>query len=357
MRDANCPVCAWVRPWQIWRSVNTLPDPRRYVRHSLNPLVRLAENNASSEQLVAALDRALATGDDLLIEQALAESASYPVFRVLSAALDEALNERCSVLHLRLFAIPILIVVGGRSPAVVPGVVPDIDALKKIFESHGTLGTMKNFGLSASLVSASDLAAVKPSTLYQRQRSSSLETFPALDLPPNDLLIERSEEQANLRFLTGVSLTSGSAPGFAETAGDISAWGMSFTRTLATQLAQPGLSLLPIPRSPASPRQALVTGTFALCEINLQLFLSSALRKFRSRTGEADVTVFSCDDPSVRIRLRSPFDDSMSEQFVWQLEPGHDMAQVSKAILGLLEDCRVQNIQIDGTVRSVSASH
>jgi hypothetical protein len=337
--------------------METLPDPRRYVTGSANPLVKLARNRASSHELTAALRDALVKGDDGLIEQALAEADSYWVFRALSDALDDALKTVDSPLHLRLFAIPILIVTGGRAPAVVPGLVPDITAIAKIFESHGTLGPIRNFGLGTSLVSGAGLAAVKPSVLYQRQRASSLESFPPLELPPQELLIERSEEQVYLRFLTGVSVTPADAPGFTETAGDIGAWGMSFTRALAAQLTQPGLSLLPIPRGPAGPRQALEAGTFALCELSLQLFLSNALRKFRSRAGEADAAVFACDDPSVRVRLSSPFDTSLSEEFVWQLQSGHDMAQVSKAIFGLLADCRVQNVQVRETVQSVSASH
>jgi hypothetical protein len=337
--------------------MKALPDPRRYVACSSNALVKFARSGAPSPELAAALHDALVAGDDWIIEQALAESESYSVFRVLSDAVDAALKTADSGMHLRLFAIPILIVTGGRAPVVVPGVVPDINELGKVFESHGMLGPMKNFGLSSSLVSGAALAAVKPSVLYQRQRASSLESFPPLDLPPQELLIERSEEQVYLRFLTGVSVTSADAPGFTETAGDIGAWGMSFTRTLSAQLAQPGLSLLPIPRGPASPRQALESGTFALCELSLQLFLSNALRKFRSRAGEADAVVFACDDPSVRVRLSSPFDTSLSEEFVWQLQPGLDMAQVSKAVFSLLDDCRVQNVEVGEAVRLVSASH
>lgn len=349
-RDANLPITSI--------HVKTLPDPRRYALSSTNPLVRLAQQSAASAELAAALHQALATGNDVVIEQALAEASSYAIFRVLSKALEHALKAPDdSVMHLRLFAIPILIVTGGRAPAVVPGVVPDIEEVKTLFESHGTLGPIKTFGLSASLVSPAGLAALKFSLLYQRQRVSALESFPPLDIPPQDLLIERSEEQAWLRFMTGVSLTSADAPGFTETAGNISAWGMAFTRTLADQLTQPGLSLLPIPRLPASPRQALEEGTFALYELCLQLFLSGALRRFRARAGEPDAAVFACDDASVRVRLSSPFDTSLSEQYVWPLQPGHDLALVGQAVFSLLDDCRVQNVQLSEAVEPVSVSH
>jgi len=182
--------------------METLPDPRPYLARSSNPLVKLARTRAPAQELAAALHDALGLGDDGIIEQALAEAGSYSVFRALSDALNDALKMADSVLHLRLFAIPILIVTGGRAPAVVPGVVPDMVEVRKVFESHGTLGPIRNFGLSTSLVSAGELAAVKPSVLYQRQRASSLESFPPLDLTPQELLIERSEEQVYLRFMT-----------------------------------------------------------------------------------------------------------------------------------------------------------
>jgi len=348
--------------------MKTLPDPRRYVPSSLNPLVALAQSLAgldsalqhgkSAQHLYAALDRLLQTGDDALIEQALDQAPSYAVFRILSEALDNALKAPGeATLQLRMFAIPLLIVTGGRSPLVVPAVVPDCGALKAVFDAHGTLGTMKNFGLGNTLASADGLATLKPGMLYRRSRETGAENLPPLDVPPEDIHLTSNEEQVHLRFLTGVSVTSADAPGFGETAGNIGAWGVAFTRTLAAQLGQPGLSLLPIPRPPMSPRQALDAGIFAKSEIGFQLFLSTALRRFRSRVGEAQAEVAACADGRVRIRLSSPFDESFSPEYEWHLQPGDDMGAVSNAIFTLLEECRVTDVQVAETVQPVSASH
>jgi hypothetical protein len=348
--------------------MKTLPDPRRYVQFSSNSLVALAQqalrqdfamqHGKPAEKLSVAIGQALRAGDDLLIEQALAESTSQAVFRMLAAALDAALKAPGeAALHLRMFAIPILVVTGGRGPLILPGVVADVGELKKLFELHGTLGPMKNFGLSGVLVSAAGLAALKPSAVYRRSRETGQENLPPLDLPPEDIRIAGPDEEVHLRFLTGVSVTSVDAPGFTETAGDIGAWGMLFTRALATQLGQPGLSLLPIPRPPMSHLQALDAGKFAESELGFQLFLSTALRKFRSRVGEAEAAVAACTDGSVRIRLRSPFDASLSQEYVWALQPGDDMAAVCSGIFSLLAECRVTNVQVAEIVQPVSASH
>jgi hypothetical protein len=348
--------------------MKTLPDPRSYAPLSSNLLVTLAEkalgqgsamqHGKPAAELSGAIEQALRAGDDPLIEQALAQSTSCAVFRMLSGALDAALKASGNAaLHLRLFAIPILIVTGGRGPLVVPGVVADVGELTKLFALHGTLGPMKNFGLSGALVSAAGLAALKPGVIYRRSRETGQADLPPLDLSPEDIRVAGSEEEVHLRFLNGVSVTSADAPGFTETAGNIGAWGLPFTRALATQLGQPGLSLLPIPRPPMSPLQALQAGRFAESELGLQLFLSTALRKFRSRVGEAEAVVAACTDGRVRISLSSPFDASLSQEYAWALQPGDDMAAVGNSIFSLLEECRVTNVQVAETVQPVSPSH
>jgi len=81
------------------------------------------------------------------------------------------------------------------------------------------------------------------------------------------------------------------------------------------------------------------------------------LRKFRSRVGEADAVVAACTGGSVHIRLSSPFDASLSQEYVWVLQSGDDMAEVGNSIFSLLEECRVTNVQVAETVQPVSASH
>ena len=310
------------------------------------------QHRKAAEDLSAAMEQALRSADDALIEQALAQSTSHAVFRMLATALDAALKAPGEAeLHLRIFAIPILVVTGGRGPLVLPGVVADVGELKTLFEMHGTLGPMKNFALSSALVSAAGLVALKPSAVYRRTRETGRETSQPLDLPPEEIRVAGAEEEVHLRFLTGVSVTSADAPGFTETAGDIGAWGMSFTRLLAGQMGQPGLSLLPIPRPPMSHLQAIEAGKFAASELGFQLFLSTALRKFRARVGEAEAVVAACADGSVRIRLSSPFDASLSQDHAWPLQPGDDMAAVGNGIFSLLEECRVTNVQVADTIQ------
>lgn len=348
--------------------MKTLSDPRHYKAFSSNSLVTLAaqimERPCAMQQgnplaeLSAAIGRALHRREDALVERALAQATSQPVYRLLADALDDAVQAPGDAdLSLRLFAIPILLVTGGFAPIALPGVVTDVAELTKLFASHGTLGAMKNFALSASLVSAAGLAALGPGVIYRRSRNAGQENSPPLDLAPEAILITDAEEAVHLRFLTGVSVTAPHAPGFGETAGNIGAWGMPLTRALAARLGQPGLSLLPIPRPPMSLLRALEAGQFAESELRFQLFLSNALRKFRSRVGEAQAQVAAFGDASIRVRLVSPFDASMTREFAWLLRPGDDLAAVCTSIFSLLDECRVSDIEVAEAIQPAAVAH
>jgi hypothetical protein len=348
--------------------MKTLPDPRAYTPFSSNPLVVAAEKAAKAgsalqqdagEILLSDLREALEAGNDARIEQALAEAASRPVRDALAHALDAALEARGEAgLVMRVFAIPLLIVTGGRGLAVVPGIVPDVGELRKQFEKHGALGQSKNFGLSNALTTAARLAEVKPSMLYRLTRGLGQEGFRPPDLAPQDIEVDSGEERVHLRFLIGAALTPANAPGFTETAGNIGAWGLPFTQTLARQLGQEGLSLLPIPRPPMNLQRALETGRFALREMEFQLYLSNALRRFRARVGDPDATVASYSDGSVRISLGSPFDASLACEYRWPLYPEDDLGAVSNSIFGLLAECRLETVQVAETVwLATAASH
>lgn len=342
--------------------MKNLPDPRRYASTSANPLLAMALETASASQhtapeksLIAAMTRALQTGDDALIYQALAQAPSFAVRRALVRAMEEALRTpNDSALHWRFFSIPLLIVTGGLAGVTVAGVLPDAAALTALFEKHGALGAQKNFALGNALVSVEGMAGFTPGVLWRMAHGASGEATAPPDLAPAPIEIASAAEQVHLRFLNGVSVTAPDAPAFTETAGNIAAWGMPFTRELSAQLGQPGLSFLPIPRPPMAPLQAIEAGQFIHRELGLQLFLSDALRKFRARVGEARAVVASYADGSVRTSLSSPFDASLAAEYIWKLQPGDDIAAVASSIFSLLEECRVTDVQVAEGVQAAS---
>lgn len=256
-----------------------------------------------------------------------------------------------------LFAIPVLLVCGGKPGTVVPAVLPDIGAVQRLLQEAGVLGPTRSFGLSNALASATSLEGMSWTTLYRWATGEHpVERFD-LVLPPEEIVLRSDTDQVDLRFLSGAAVTAPGAPTFLETAGSIGQWGMAFTRTLMRQLALPGASVLPLARPPMSFPVALREGRFALAELGFQLFMSRAVRSARMQFGEPDVTVAAYADGTVRVRLTSALDPSYQEEYRWELQPEDDIAAVSSSILGLLDEVRLERVSVLDTIQFTTVNN
>jgi hypothetical protein len=237
----------------------------------------------------------------------------------------------------------------------VPGILPDAKSIEQALEAHGALGPARSFGINKVLSAESSLEGFSPSRLYRLLRNLEAGiTDIWSELVPAEIDLESAEESIHLRFVAGVVVTPAQAPSFIETAGDIGRWGVPFSRVLIAQLAQPGLSLLPLPRPPKGPLQALHEGHAAREEVAFQAFTSRALRQLRSETGEPVVTVAALESDAIGVRIASLVDAQRVETHRWELDALDDVATVSASIFGLLEECRVQDVRaVDKVVPDV----
>ncbi|HWA12234.1 MAG TPA: hypothetical protein VHA15_04005 [Burkholderiales bacterium] len=341
--------------------MNSLPDPRIYAQvpgDSLAGLALLASREGVALQQTPAgrtLLAAIARADEASLRDALARPASAAAAAALERGIDVALApgaEQAVAMHA--FAFPILLVAGGRAAAEIPGVIADVARLKELLELHGALGKNQNVGLGNALVGAAALDALAPLAWRLPAIGGGEDLRPALT--PEPVTLDTAGEQAYLRFLVGAALTPRDAPAVPETAANVGAWGLPWTRALSEQLAQPGLSLLAIPRPPLSIRRALAAGRFARNELGFQLFLSQAVRDFRARVGEPSVRIAAHADATLRIALSSPFDAAVVE-YRWPLEPADDLAAAVAAITDLLRECRLEAVDILPSVQPALASH
>ena len=241
------------------------------------------------------------------------------------------------------FAFPLLIVTGGRAPATVPSVLADVGRVRDVLEGSGVLGQARNFGLASGLCSLAALESLPPSRLYALAREVSPGV---LDLPPAEIAVTTGDEQVHLRFLLGAALTPAHAPTFLETGSAIAVWGMALTRELSEQLAVEGLSVLPLPRPPATLLHAQEVGRRAREELAYQAFVSRVLRRFRAEVGEPEVTVAALDSAAIGVRFASRFTPDRVDVHAWPLHPLDDLPEVVASILGLLQECRVQNVEV-----------
>jgi hypothetical protein len=348
---------------RISLAVPTLPDPRCFAATTDDPLVRLAAQQASAAsapqrdwvcpEVIARLRVCAAAGRDDEIAASLRAATSAPVYRCLWESLTRAVLPDSSAGLLALpFAFPLLIVTGGRAPARVPAVLADAERVRDVLGASGVLGPARNFGLGNGLCSLAALESLPPSRLYGLAREISAGV---LDLPPAEIAVTTSDEQVHLRFLLGAALTPAHAPTFLETGSAIAAWGLALTRELSEQLRVEGLSVLPIPRPPAALLRAQELGRRAREELAFQAFVSRALRRFRAEIGEPDVTVAALDGPAVGIRLASELIEDRIDVHAWALHPLDDLEEIAASVIGLLRECRVDNVQVLPGVASAEA--
>ncbi|MEO8040831.1 MAG: hypothetical protein ABI794_18840, partial [Betaproteobacteria bacterium] len=274
-------------------------------------------------------------------------------------ALDTAINgfgeDEPAALLARVFLVPILFVTGGKAPARVAGVIPDIGAVTQLLKQAGALGAIENFGLSNALGTHEAATAIGPADLFALVRSLDAATAADL-LPPGDLVVDTADEQVHLRYLAGASLTPADMPTFLERAGQVGRWGMPLSQMLARQLGDEGLSLLPLPRAPQSWFEAMETGQFAREEIAFNLFATGAIRRIRGQTGDPEVLIAAQDDGTIRVELTSPFDPMLRHSHAWRLSAADDLVRVELSIQDLLRDCRVDRIDVASTVMPVATA-
>lgn len=338
----------------------SLPDPRRPTALPESnalaaALVAVAGSDTSVDRskaraaLVDAIRSLLAAGDGTAVIEALHAPLPSAAARALVAAVDAAINspgadEQGSVLA-RVFLLPVVMVSAGKSPATVAGVVPDIAEITAVMKRAAALGAVENFGLGNALGSLTGAGSVSPAALHALVRQFGAAGGNDV-LAPEPLVIETADESVHLRFLAGASVTPADLPSFLETAGQIGRWGMGFSQALAQQLAEPGLSLLPLPRAPRPWFTALEEGRFAREELAFNLFASGAIRRIRAESGDPEALVTAREDGTVRVDLTSPFDAMLHHAHAWTLAPADDLAAVERSIRQLLEDCRV--VRVDG---------
>lgn len=337
----------------------TLPDPR--------PFTQLAADHPLAERLTAAWEvraagrdsrawsglvrgvlRALERGDGDLVSQAL-ETAGPAQGALLRRAVDDAIDavgtEEDLPLVTRVFLLPVLFVTAGAAPAVVAGALPGVAELGATLRAAGALGRVESLAWSNALGTLDAAAAVAPERLHALVRQGGGDGGADL-LAPAPLQIDDAGERVHARLIAGVCATGVDAPTVTETAGQVGRWGTAVSGLLATQLAVPGLSLLALPRAPASWHAALAQARFAREEIAFQLFATTAIRRIRTATGDPQASVSACTDGSVRIELRSPFDDMEVHSHAWRLGPADDLTQVELGILDLLRECRVTDVTV-----------
>lgn len=343
----------------------TLPDPRPRralpADHPLaTPLAAAVQSIGSGSEAVfvmriaSIVRKLLRRGDEAAVLAALDET-SGPAALVIAEAVDLAINGAADdeevALLARVFLLPVLFVVGGKAPARLSGIVPDMASISALLKDAGALGGVETFGMSNALGTFEAAAVVSPRRLFELVRGIGA-AGPESLVEPAGIEITRADEQVHLRFLAGASVTPADLPGFLERSSQVGRWGMPLSQQLTRQLGEEGLSLLPLPRAPRPWFAALEDGRFARAELAFNLFATAAIRRIRSETGDPSADLSARDDGTIRIDLTSPLDPMLRHAHAWPLTAADDLGRVELAIRELLRDCRVQSVTVHPDIRA-----
>jgi hypothetical protein len=216
--------------------------------------------------------------------------------------------------------------------------------VQEIIASGGALGPTRNFGFGNALCALDTLQALSWSRLHALQRDPASAGLAGLDLPPSEIVTATADEEVHLRFLVGAGVTRADAPSFAETGAAIGGWGMALTHELVEQLRVEGLSVLPIPRPPATLLAAQSAGFAAREDLALQAFVSRTLRRFRSEVGEPDVAMAALASGTLGIRFSSPFVESRVSVHRRALHGTEDAVETAASIIALLRECGIAEV-------------
>ena len=239
-------------------------------------------------------------------------------------------------------------VTGGLPGAVVPGILADVRKLAQVLEHEGALGPIVNLGLNQALSADHSVEAFSPSRLYallRRVEAEGVEVWP--DLLPAELRLDDDARARRCPFRNRYGSHRAAGAVF-----HIDGWEYRLAgecplhASLIRQLAQPGLSLLPIPRPPSGLLQALHRGHHSREEIAFQVAVSRVLRDFRSSVGEPVVTVAALAPNAIEIRFTSEFDSKRAESHRWVLHPLDEIDEIASRIAGLLEECRIDRVHV-----------
>lgn len=346
-----------------------LPDPRRWPPS--RAAGRAAELHAEAAESLAATASATAAsldarieatliawlreGDGVALDDALASAPSAAIHRHLwrrLAACEDAIA-RDAALSVILFAIPLVVVVAGAeagTAASLDGVLPDAGDVVRLLREHGALGGSEQFTVSAALADAGALApASLPTLLAHARRTSEGGGDVPLAVSGAPLAVQGTAELAHLRFVVGSLVCAPSADPLRDTG--VGRWAMPLARLVSQALAQPGVTVLALPRAPQRLVPALAAGRAAQREIALQLFAGNALRRLRASFGEPTAVISAheaADAPGggeLRLSLSSPFGPRDAEGFRCPLAPYERVPDVVTAMVELLRDCRVADVR------------
>lgn len=342
--------------------MNPLPEPRAFYHgDAINPLHQLLLQFVGADarmrsvlrsELYRELGDMLDMAEDDDIARAISASPSDEALRWLGDTLDEWLDDagRQGQQPLRLFALPVVFVLGATSDVRLPAKVERPEAVAGVLEATGALGAGAQVAVAGNLVSPEGLERIAKSRwLSLLQAAESPAGLRAPELPGSDLFVPMNGEEVALRFMVGV------ARGGDGVFGDAARHGLALAHLFADQYGRDELTLFAIPRAAQPIHRALASGRTLVAEIGLQIAASSAIKKLRDQVGDPLVSIAAHTPGQIRIRFANPANLGHADTYRWNLTPTDSLPAITQIIVDLLEECRIEEVVFHSEVLAADA--
>ena len=321
-----------------------LKDPRQFsaVYPDSNILINQAQQDLAASVtdnrlMVALISDLLKQSQDQILSVAYNLAPSQAIADYIWHSLQQALNEPEQNELTKLFAFPVVLVVGSTEQVTLANAINQAQLEELLLRKQVLVNSTPRF-ISGKLYDLEGIARLRPSNLFNLITDvTTVDTW-------NEELISAKPiinlgEGVHLRFLVGVSrFEKGQASGLI--AANYSQLGLELLQLINTDLNQANATIFPIPFPPCALSEAAVIGEYYRNEISISLRLSNLVKKLRL-DGKYPELKLSSQKNNLQIEVWLSNAGQPEEILIWSLQRADDFAKISQTLAALFADMQL----------------
>jgi len=314
-----------------------LQDPRKFsnIYPDSNMLINQAQADLSANNendlMVALVEDLLKREQDEFLSVAYNLAPTKEIADYIWSCLQLAINRK----QVKLFVIPLVLVVGSSSKVTVNGKI-DQNILHKLMLDKEIFADLENTFISGRLFTLEQIVKLKPSFLANSLDSIvDVQNWPLFQEAVIE--IENLGESVYLRFLVGAASNLENQPYIPA---NFSKLGLELMQLVTEELKTENATIFPIPFPPCYFSEAAYLGERYRKEIHISLRLSNQVRKMR-QAGQSPVVKLRTVDETIKVELWDSTGVKPVEIINWHLERGDDFNLVCSILQGLFADMQL----------------
>ena len=310
------------------------PDSNILINQALQDLAVPASDN---RLMVALISDLLKQSQDQILSVAYNLAPSQAIADYIWHSLQQALNEPEQNELTKLFAFPVVLVVGSTEQVTLANAINQVQLEELLLRKQVLVNSTPSF-ISGKLYDLEGIARLRPSNLF-----NFITDVTTVDTWNEELIsakpIINLGEGVHLRFLVGVSrFEKGQAAGLI--AANYAQLGLELLQLISAYLSQANVTIFPIPFPPCALSEAAVIGEYYRNEINVSLRLSNLVKKLRL-DGKYPELKLSSQKNNLQIEVWLSNAEQPEEILIWSLQRADDFAKISQTLAALFADMQL----------------